>query len=122
MHQIWAVIVSAMSRWHQGKSFIEHSVSIEHDALHVIVGLLAWLGFALISRRPLSSIWPFLWLCALILWNEAVDLWVELWPDLGMQLGEGFKDIVLTIAMPGLLMVLIGLRPALFTAERRRRR
>ena len=122
MHEVWAAIVSAMSRWHQGKLFIEHSLSIEHDALHVIVGMLVWLGIALISRRPLSSLRPFLWLCALILWNEAVDLWVELWPDLGMQLGEGLKDLVLTILMPGLLMLLIRWRPALFEAERQRRR
>lgn len=121
MDDIWTAIVAGMSRWHQGKLFIEHSLSVEHDALHVLVGLLAWIAIAVVSRRPLSATRPFLWLCALILWNEAVDLWVELWPDRGMQLGEGFKDLMLTILMPGLLMLLIRWRPGLFTAARKRR-
>ena len=118
MTEIWAAMIAAMGRWHQGKLFIEHSLSVEHDALHVFVGLLAWLAIALISRRPLSSWRPFLWLIALILWNEVVDLWVERWPDIGMQLGEGFKDFALTILMPGLLMLLIRWRPQLFAAGR----
>lgn len=120
MADIWGAIVAVMGRWHQGKLFAEHSLSVEHDALHVIVGLLAWIGIALLSRRPLSSPRPLLWLIALILWNETVDLWVEQWPDLGMQLGEGFKDLILTILLPGLLMVLIRWRPQLFGAGRAR--
>lgn len=116
MGELWAALIAAMSHWYQGKLFIEHSLSVEHDALHVIVGLIAWVAIAVISRRPLSSWRSFLWLVALILWNEAVDMWVELWPDLGMQLGEGFKDLVLTILMPGLLMLLIRVRPQLFSA------
>ncbi|MES2001955.1 MAG: hypothetical protein V4444_06570 [Pseudomonadota bacterium] len=122
MHDIWAAILSAMGQWHQGKLFLEHSVAVEHDALHVIVGLLAWLGIAGISRRPLSSWTPFLWLVALILWNEAVDLWVEQWPDAGQQYGEGFKDFALTILMPALLMVLVRRRPGLFATSVRRKR
>ena len=121
MHDIWGAVIAAMSHWHQGKSFIEHSLAVDHDALHVLVGLMAWLAIAMISRRPFSSLRPFLWLCALILWNETVDLWVELWPDLARQLGEGMKDILLTIFMPGLLMLLIRRRPQLFAAARRRR-
>ena len=121
MNDLWLAVVSGMARWHQGKLFIEHSLSVEHDALHVVVGLLAWLAIAFVSRRPLSSWRPLLWLIALILWNEAVDLWVERWPELGMQLGEGFKDFVLTILMPALLMFLIRWRPQLFAPGRARK-
>lgn len=120
MHDLWMAISAGMSRWHQGKLFFEHSLAVEHDALHVLVGMLAWLVIAAISRRPLSSPRPFLWLCALTLWNEAVDLWVELWPDRGMQLGEGFKDLMLTILVPGVLTLLIRRWPRLFRAARAR--
>lgn len=108
-----------MSGWHQGKLFIEHSLSVEHDALHVLVGLLAWLVVALITRRPLSCWRPFWWLFALILWNEAVDLWVERWPDPGQQYGEGAKDLLLTIAAPAVLTWLMRVRPKMFVRAKR---
>ena len=38
------------------------------------------------------------WWFALILCNEAVDLWVERWPDPGQPYGEGVKDLLLTMA------------------------
>ena len=113
------MIVAAMSEWHQGKLFLEHSLSIEHDALHVLVGIAAWLVIAMVIRKPLSAWRPFLWLFALILWNEAVDLWVERWPDPGQQYGEGVKDLVLTILVPLVLMWLIRKRPAMFSGRRK---
>ena len=116
------MMASHQLQWHQGKLFIEHSLAVEHDALHVIVGLMAWLLFAWISRRSLSSWIPVLWLVALILWNEAVDLWVEQWPDAGQQYGEGFKDFALTILMPAVLMVLVRQRPSLFATGKKRKR
>lgn len=121
MRELWATIIGAMDRWHQGKLFIEHSISIENDALHVLVGMLVWVVLGPVLRRPLGSWRPLLWLFAIILWNEAVDLWVEQWPNPGHQYGEGFKDLMLTIALPTLLTVLIRRQPALFTRARRRR-
>lgn len=122
MHDLWQAIVTAMGAWHQGKLFLEHSLSIDHDALHVIVGVLGWLALALILRRSLGSWPPFLWLLALILWNETVDLWTERWPDPGMQYGEGAKDVVLTMLLPTVLMAFVRLRPNMFVAAARKRR
>jgi hypothetical protein len=122
MHHLWTAVIDAMGAWHQGKLFLEHSLSIDHDALHVIVGVLVWLVAALVLRRPITSWQPFLWCFAIVLWNETVDLWVEQWPDPGMQYGEGAKDLVLTILVPALLMVSARLRPDLFRAGARRRR
>ena len=110
-----------MGAWHQGKLFFEHSFAIDHDALHVIVGVLVWLVAALLLRRPITSWLPFLWLFAVILWNETVDLWVEQWPDPGMQYGEGFKDLALTILVPALLMASARIRPDLFLSSSRRK-
>lgn len=126
LHDLWYAITGAMGAWHQGKLFIEHSIDVDHDALHVIVGVLAWLLLALVLRRPLSSWRPLLWLFALILWNETVDLWSDPWPDPGMQYGEGAKDLFLTMLLPALLMVVTRVRPQLFrpseASTRRRRR
>jgi hypothetical protein len=122
VHDLWKMIVSAMTAWHQGKLFVEHAVAIDHDALHVLIGVFAWLTIAVVLRRPITSWQPFLWSCALILWNETVDLWVEQWPDPGMQYGEGAKDLILTILLPAVLMVCARLRPDLFRRVPRGRR
>lgn len=124
MHDLWLAIVGAMSAWHQGKLFLEYSLAVDHDALHVMVGVLVWLVAALLLRRPITSWIPFLWCVAIILWNETVDLWIEQWPDPGRQYGEGAKDLVLTILLPAILMVSARRRPDLFrsTSKRRSRR
>jgi hypothetical protein len=111
---LWHLVTSAMNSWHEGKLFIEHSVSINHDALHVIVGVLVWLIMGAVTRRPLSALRPWLWLLAIIGWNETVDLWVEQWPDAGMQYGEGAKDLVLTMFLPTVLLLALRFWPSLF--------
>ncbi len=121
MRAVWEAITSVMASWHQGKLVIEHAVTISHDSLHVIVGVLLWLVLGFILRRPLSSWFPWLWLLAFILWNETVDLWVERWPDPGQQYGEGAKDVLLTMFLPTMLMFAVRLRPQLFARPARRR-
>jgi hypothetical protein len=73
----------------------------------------------------LTSWRPWLWTFALIFWNEAVDLWTEVWPDPGQQYGEGLKDLALTMFVPTLLLAAVRLRPDLFrqgVGRHRRRR
>jgi len=121
VHGLWATIVDAMTAWHQGKLFLEYSLSVDHDALHVIVGMLVWLVAALLLRRPITSWFPLTWCLAITLWNETVDLWIEQWPDPGRQYGEGAKDLVLTMAVPVILMTAARMRPDLFRGNARRR-
>jgi hypothetical protein len=111
-----------MTTWHEGKLFIEHMVNVSHDSLHVIVGVLLWLAFAFLTRKPLSSWLPWLWIFAVILWNETVDLWTEQWPDPGQQYAEGIKDLVMTMLLPTLLMFALRFRPELGRGAARRRR
>jgi hypothetical protein len=122
LHDIWAAVTAAMTSWHEGKLFIEHAFAISHDSLHVIVGVLLWLVLGLVTRRPLSAWVPWLWLLAIILWNETVDLWTEQWPHPGQQYGEGAKDVLITMLVPAVLMLAVRLRPDLFRARPRRRR
>ena len=121
MGRLWDLVTGAMASWHQGKLFVEHTIAIDHDALHVIVGVLVWLLIGAVTRRPLASLRPWLWLLAIIGWNETVDLWVERWPDPGMQYGEGAKDVVLTMLLPTVLMLAVRVAPKLFRPARGRR-
>lgn len=122
MKRLWDIVTGAMTSWHQGKLFVEHTISINHDALHVIVGVLVWLVMGGVTRRPLASLRPWLWVLAIIGWNETVDLWVERWPDPGMQYGEGAKDVLLTMFLPTVLMLAVRFAPGLFRGGRRGRR
>lgn len=121
LHDLWLAITTAMSSWHQGKLFIEHSVAISHDSLHIIVGVLVWLVLALLLRRPVTAWRPWLWLFAIILWNETVDLWTEQWPDPGQQYGESAKDLGLTMIVPTILLFAVRYRPDLFRGSLGRR-
>jgi hypothetical protein len=124
LHDIWQTLGAAMASWHQGKLFIEHSLAINHDSLHILVGVLLWIALGLLLRRSLASWRPWLWLFAIILWNETVDLWLEQWPDPGQQYGEGAKDLLLTMAVPTIIMLAARSRPDLFRGNigKRRRR
>ena len=107
--------------WYREKMFIEHASVISSDAIHVLIGVVIWVAAALVSRRPLATWLPLLAVLVLTLLNEAVDLSVERWPSLAMQLGESAKDIILTMALPTLLMTAVRLRPNLFHTSTRRR-
>jgi hypothetical protein len=60
-------------------------------------------------------------LLGLIAFNEAVDLWIERWPDPGMQYGETAKDVFLTMVLPTVLLACARARPQLFGPGRIRR-
>ena len=87
------------------------------DALHILAGFGVFLLLVALARRGFGSRWPLLILLVLELFNEAYDLSVERWPDLGMQLGEGAKDILLTMALPALLTSIARWRPDLLWSK-----
>ena len=100
-----------MTLWYQFKLFIEHATGVSMDALHVIVGVALQLVIARVIKAPLNDLRPWLCVFILLLVNEASDLWAEQWPEPAMQFGEGFKDIILTMLLPTLLLVFARLRP-----------
>ena len=112
----------AFPGWYQVKLFIEHATGVSMDALHVLLGVVIFLLAAQLMQRGVASMRP--WWATLILeiGNEAYDLTVERWPDLGSQLGEGFKDIVLTMALPTLLHLVARRYPAFLTGKAARER
>ena len=91
--------------WHQWKLFVEHSSVVSTDALHVILGVVIQVAAAALVRKSLGSVAPWCVVFALEVINEINDVWVEVWPDPGMQLGEAAKDIGLTMLLPTILLL-----------------
>jgi hypothetical protein len=106
-----------MNVWYEAKQLLQHFAGISMDALHILVGVVAFIIFAMLLRRPLSSWLPWLLVLALTLVNEASDLWLEQWPSPGMQYGESARDVVLTMVLPTLLLVAVRRLPRLFTSR-----
>ena len=101
--------------WYHFKLFVEHSSGVSMDALHILVGFLLYLAAARLMRRSLRSPLPWLALLILELANEAYDFHIEIWPDFASQLGEGAKDLLLTMALPSLIFIVARCRPAWLT-------
>jgi hypothetical protein len=100
--------------WYQFKLLIEHISGISMDALHVIVGFLLFVLVARLMKSSVAKPLPWIALLVLELGNEAYDLKVELWPNLASQIGEGTKDIVVTMFLPTLVLLLARWAPDLF--------
>lgn len=109
----WHTITAAFSGWYDVKMIIERSGAVSTDALHVIAGVVIQLLVAMITRKPLSSWLPWLAVLAFLVFNEAVDLWMEQWPSLAMQVGEAVKDLWLTMLLPTILMLAFRFFPRL---------
>jgi hypothetical protein len=104
--------------WYQFKLFAEHASGVSMDALHVLVGFSLFLLAARLVKRPISSFLPLLVLLLLELSNEAYDLSVEIWPTFAKQLGEGAKDIILTMGLPALVLSIARWRPDWLVTDR----
>jgi hypothetical protein len=102
--------------WFDLKMLFERSVAFESDGLHVLAGVMLQLLAAMLLRSSIARWRPWLIVLALTVANEAVDLWVEQWPaaEFSAQWGESVKDVILTLALPALLLVAARRRPKLF--------
>jgi hypothetical protein len=93
--------------WFDLKMLFERSIAFDSDGLHVLAGVAVQLLAAALLRSSVARWRPWLVVLVLTLANEAVDLWVEQWPDaeLSGQWGESIKDLLLTLALPTLLLM-----------------
>src|SRR5687768_16086511 len=98
---------------------MEKGSGLDMDALHVHAGVLGLILLALLLRRPLSSLLPWLVMFAAALANELYDLHYEVWPDhdRGRQIGEGVRDLWNTMLLPTMILLLARFRPRLFTGR-----
>jgi hypothetical protein len=105
--------------WFELKEMVRHFTGWPMDTLHVMGGVILQLAVAALLRTSLASRWPWLIVLLLELANEAYDLWLERWPSLGMQLGEGLRDLVATMLLPTLLWWVARRRPRLLAGRGR---
>ena len=77
--------------WYQLKLFIAHASGISMDAWHILVGVVAFLLIARLLDSNVTRPLPWLVLLAAELINEAYDIHIERWPDLGSQLERGLR-------------------------------
>ena len=115
MQHLVSAVASLVWDWKQTKDFVEKSVTISSDSLHVLGGVVVMLGAALLLRKPLSSLLPWLVVLALICINEAIDLQYPQWKVPAMDLGESAKDLMLTMALPTMMLVFARLFPRLWS-------
>lgn len=112
------LVSSGEDLWGQSKAFAERLVGIDNDALHVLAGPLLLFLTASLMRKSVQSVWPWTVVLLLGLVNEWHDLRAERWPDRTMQYGEGVKDLLLTMALPTLILILARVRVQLFVGPR----
>lgn len=121
METLLESLSGSAATWYESKLFIKHLIAICHDTLHLLAGLLIWLALMGLSRRTIDSWLPLIGTLVIASLNEAVDLWFDLWPSVGHQLGEGARDILATVAIPLVLFAAARIRPSLFELLPRKR-
>lgn len=102
--------------WSQFKIALSDMVGVSQDALHVMVGVAIQLLVALILRRRVSSIIPWLVLLVIECANEWADLSLEIWPNRMDQWHESAKDLTITMTVPTILLLAVRFAPGLFRA------
>ncbi len=103
--------------WWQMKYWVEQSTGLHMDALHVHAGVLAQLLLALVLRRSLASVWPWLLVLAAAVANEWWDLTYEIWPTRDEQWAESVRDTWNTMLLPTVLLILSRFAPGVLARK-----
>lgn len=102
------------AHWYEIKLLLQHATGMSMDAIHIVVGVLLQLTIVFVFRKTVGHILPIIVVLAVAVANELNDVYVELWPSYGMQMGEALKDVIATMFIPTLLFLLVRYRPELF--------
>lgn len=105
--------------WYELKELVRHGTGWPMDTLHVMAGVMLQLLAAALMRTSIAGKGPWLAVLLLEFGNEAYDLWFERWPSLGMQVGEGLRDVIGTMLLPTLLWWVARSRPRLLSGRGR---
>lgn len=107
-----------MQTWLALKAHIAQTVGLDRDALLLAASLAALLVAALILRRPLSSPRPWLLVLALCLADEFASAAVAGAIQEG-TIAIAWRDVVLVMAIPTVLLLATRYLPLLTTPEQR---
>lgn len=100
------------------KLAVVDATGLSKDALHIHVGLLVYVGTALLARRPLQSATPWMAVLLVALLGEAIDLRSEFAEVGQLRWAASVHDLVNTLLWPTALLV--GLRIGRGLVEPRR--
>lgn len=92
--------------WGDVKIALSAALGLSKDALHIHLGILLFLLFALMTRRGLDRWLPWLLLLALETANEVLDLHQPA-GSMEKNMAAGVHDIVNTMFAPTLLMLFL---------------
>jgi hypothetical protein len=103
--------------WIEFKDYLSQISDLDQDALHVYAAVLIQLAAAALFRRSLASIIPWLAVWAVLIVNEALDLWLPR-EEIGQwQVAGGIQDSWNTMALPTLLWLLAYHAPGLLVGR-----
>jgi hypothetical protein len=100
--------------WFQVKQWLSTATNLHSDSLHVHAGVLGQLAVALVLRKSLSSVWPWLAVAAAAVGNEVYDFTVEVWAIREEQFLGCVKDVWNTLLLPTVLLLATRFAPRLF--------
>lgn len=106
---IRSALANVAVHWGDTKTQIEHFLGISPDAVHVHVGMLLYMGWALVLRAYLHDWRP--WLATLAV--ECVNEWIDLNQPVGSVEANwpaSQHDILNTMFLPTVLFSLSNLR------------
>lgn len=92
-------MLSAVLAWETFKDRVSARVHPTHWDLHVILGLVLFLLFARLLRRPPTSLVPLVPVALLELGNETLDF-LRAWPRWCWNWPDTLIEIALTLAPP----------------------
>ena len=102
-----------MQQWIDHKEALVTWAAVDRGALQVIASVLAVAMLALLLRRPLSSVLPWLLVLVLALGYEAAGGYADgLLQD--WEIAGSIRDLALVMAVPTLLLLLCRFLPGLF--------
>jgi hypothetical protein len=100
--------------WGETKIVIaEVSGGMSNDAIHILIGVAIQLALAAVLRVSVAHWFPWLAVLAIAIVNEYYDLGQEVWPARDVQIGESLKDVLLTMAVPTVLLLAARFTPRL---------
>lgn len=104
--------------WVALKDQIELVTGLPEDALHIYFGVLIQLTAALLLRRPIAGLLPWIVVLFFLLVNEWIDLTVTGVPPEPWQIEGSLWDIVNTMLLPSALLLIARFAPGLLVRNR----
>jgi hypothetical protein len=105
-------------QWLQFKDFLSDWTGLSEDALHIYAAVLVQLAAAAALRSSLARALPWLCVLAVLVGNEALDLYLPGQPIERWQIDGGIRDLWNTLLMPTILLLTARFFPRLMIRPR----